>query len=211
MRQLLEPRWRQPLLIGLVLPLASQISGINSIIYYGPKIFERAGFSLGSSFGGSVTIGVILCLATLLAIWKVDTLGRRPLLLVGTGGCALALLFIGLFFYFQITSGLWLLALMSLFLAFFAFSLGPIPWILISEIFPTHIRGRAMSIGTLILWIACAGVSQTFPWLLQHLQPAGTFFLYALLTGLSFVAAWRLVPETKGRSLEQIERSWQSS
>lgn len=208
-RQLLEPRWRRPLLIGLVLPLASQVCGINSIIYYGPKIFEEAGFSLGSSFGGSVTIGVILCLSTLLAIWKVDTLGRRPLLLAGTIGCAMALLFIGLFFYFHVTSGMWLLVLMALFLACFAFSLGPIPWILISEIFPTNIRGRAMSIGTLILWIACAGVSQTFPWLLEHLQPSGTFFFYALLTGFSFVAAWWLVPETKGRSLEQIERGWQ--
>jgi SP family arabinose:H+ symporter-like MFS transporter len=105
-RQLLEPRWRCPLLIGLLLSIASQISGINSIIYYGPKIFEEAGFSLGSSFGRLVTIGIILCLATLLAIWRVDTLGRRPLLLVGTGGCALALLLICLFFYFKITSEL---------------------------------------------------------------------------------------------------------
>lgn len=208
-RQLLEPRWRRPLLIGLVLPVAGQISGINSIIYYGPKIFEAAGFSLGSSFGGSVTVGIILCLATVLAIWKVDTLGRRPLLLAGTAGCVLALLLIALFFHLQITSGPWLLTLVSVFLASFAFSLGPIPWILISEIFPTQIRGRAMSIGTLALWIACAVVSQTFPWLLLHLLPAGTFLLYGCLTAASWLAIWRLVPETKGQSLEQIERGWQ--
>ena len=120
-----------------------------------------------------MTVGIILCLATVLAIWKVDTLGRRPLLLAGTAGCVLALLLIALFFHLQITSGPWLLTLVSVFLASFAFSLGPIPWILISEIFPTQIRGRAMSIGTLALWIACAVVSQTFPWLLLHLLPAG--------------------------------------
>ena len=89
--QLLEPRWRRPLLIGIVLPLAGQISGINSIIYYGSKIFEQAGFSVGASLGGQITVGTILCLFTLLALGKVDSWGRRPLLLAGTLGCAVAL------------------------------------------------------------------------------------------------------------------------
>jgi len=208
--QLLEPRWRRALLIGLVLPLAGQISGINSIIYYGPRIFEQAGLSLGASLGGSVTVGSILCLFTLLAMWKVDSLGRRPLLLVGTFGCAATLTAIGVVFHIGATSGPLLLILISVFLAFFAFSLGPIPWIVISEIFPTNIRGRAMSIGTLVLWIGCAGVGQTFPWLLENLKPAGTFGLYAMLTGICLIATWILVPETKGKSLEQIEAEWQS-
>lgn len=208
--QLLEPRWRRPLLVGIVLPLAGQISGINSIIYYGPKIFEQAGLSLGASLGGSITVGIILCFFTLLALWKVDSWGRRPLLLAGTFGCAIVLMLVGLAFQFHMTSGPLLLVLISLFLACFAFSLGPIPWIVISEIFPTDIRGRAMSIGTLVLWIGCAVVSQTFPWLLENLKPSGTFWLYGILTSLSLVATWRLVPETKGKSLEQIEIEWQT-
>jgi len=208
--QLLEPRWRRPLLIGIVLPLAAQFSGINSIIYYGPKIFEQAGLSLGASLGGQITVGLILCFFTLLALWKVDSWGRRPLLLAGTLGCAIALMLLGLAFQYQVTSGPMLLVLISLFLACFAFSLGPICWIVISEIFPTSIRGRAMSIGTLTVWIGCALVSQTFPWMLETLKPSGTFWLYGIFTGISFFTVWLLVPETKGKSLEKIELEWQT-
>jgi SP family arabinose:H+ symporter-like MFS transporter len=123
-------------------------------------------------------------------------------------GCVATLFLTGVFFYCHVTSGIGLVVVVSTFLAFFAFSLGPISWIIISEIFPTDIRGRAMSLSTVVLWIGCAAVSQTFPWLLENLSPAGTFWLYAALTLLSWVAVWRLIPETKGRSLEQIERSW---
>jgi SP family arabinose:H+ symporter-like MFS transporter len=210
LRQLLEPRWRRPLLIGLIMPLAGQLSGINAIIYYGPKIMEEAGFSLGSSLGGSVTVGLVLALFTILAMWKVDTLGRRPLLLSGISGCIFSLLLIGAFFHFGISAGPWLLIFISLFLASFAFSLGPIPWILISEIFPTAIRGRAMSIGTFTLWVGCALVGQTFPWLLSNLGPAWTFWLFAGLTSISLYAAWRLVFETKGKSLERMSSEIQA-
>jgi MFS transporter, SP family, arabinose:H+ symporter len=206
--QLFEPRWRRALLIGVALSVAGQVSGINSIIYYAPRIFEGAGLSLGASLGGTVTVGGMLCLFTLLALWKVDSLGRRPLLLVGTAGCALTLAAIGLAFLYEVTSGGVLISLICLFLAFFAFSLGPIPWVVISEIFPTNIRGRAMSIATLALWIGCAVVGQTFPWLLEHFKPSGTFGLYAALTTFSFFIAYVLVPETKGKSLEQIEMEW---
>jgi SP family arabinose:H+ symporter-like MFS transporter len=211
LRQLLEPRWRAALIIGLVLPIAGQTSGINSIIYYGTKIFEDAGLSLGASLGGSVSIGIILCACTLLAMWKVDQLGRRPFLLIGAGGCVLSLLALSLLFALHVHSGPWLLVAMALFLGFFAFSLGPIPWIVISEIFPTSIRGRAMSVGTFALWIACAIVSQTFPWLIQTFGSAGTFAIYAALTAIFLAVLARRLPETKGKSLEQIERDWQRS
>ena len=138
-----------------------------------------------------------------------DTLGRRPLLLLGNLGVFASLVMIGLFFATGVTTGFWLVVFMSLYLASFAFSLGPIPWVVMSEIFPTRIRGRAMSIATVSLWLTNTVVCQTFPWLDQHLGPAATFWIYAALVFPVFPFVWKLMPETKGRSLEELERLFQ--
>jgi len=202
--QLFRPGLRVALLIGILLPLFSQISGINVIIYYGPTIFEDAGFQLSESLGGQVVIGIINVTFTFVAIALVDRFGRKPLLYFGVAGLVLSLSGVGSMFFLEITSGPLLLGLFFVYIACFAFSLGPVPWIVISEIFPTRIRGRAMSVGTFTIWAGCTSVALTFPWLRENLGPAGAFWLYALLVAPALPFVWLVVPETKGRTLEEI-------
>lgn len=207
--QLFQPGMRWALLIAVFLACSGQLSGINAVIYYGPKILETAGFHVGSALGGQVLLGAVNVVFTVLALWKMDTLGRRPLLLLGNLGVCLSLVMIGLFFATGVKAGVWLVAFLSWYLASFAFSLGPIPWVVMSEIFPTRIRGRAMSIATVSLWLTNTVVCQTFPWLDQNLGPAVTFWIYAALVFPVFPFVWKLMPETKGRSLEELEKLFQ--
>lgn len=210
LRQLLKPGLRIALLIGILLPFFSQVSGINVVIYYGPKIFKEAGFTLSEALGGAVTIGIVNVLATLIAIWKVDNLGRRPLLLWGITGVLITLTLVGLLFFMNASDSSWLLILFLVYCACFAISYGPVVWIIIAEIFPTSIRGRAMAIGTFVVWATNAVVGQSFPWLLENLGPAGAFWIFAALCIPAIIVVWKLVPETKGKSLEQIEALWLS-
>ncbi|MDP4190625.1 MAG: sugar porter family MFS transporter [Bacteroidota bacterium] len=205
LRQLLKPGLRKALLIGLILPFASQACGINAIIYYGPKIFKDAGYALNDAFGTQVTIGLMNVFFTTLAIWKVDKFGRKPLLLSGMVGVFVSLVFIAIAFNFSISNGILLLSFFLLFIACFAFSYGPVVWIIIAEIFPNRIRGRAMSISTFSLWFANIIIGQSFPWLLENLGPAGTFALFALITLPATIFVWKVIPETKGKTLEEIE------
>lgn len=205
--QLLHSGLRIAFLIGILLPIFSQISGINVIIYYGPKILSEAGFSISAALGGQVTIGIVNVLFTLLAIWQVDKLGRKPLLLFGIAGVVISLVAVGLFFFYHIAQGMILILFILFFIACFAFSLGPGTWIIMSEIFPTHVRGRAMSIGTFALWSANAVVGQLFPWMLENIGPAGTFWTFAGICLPAFFFVWKVLPETKGKTLEEIERS----
>lgn len=209
--QLFNPGMRIALLIGILLPFFSQICGINVIIYYGPKIFKEAGFALSDAFGSQVTIGVINVIFTLVAIWKIDSFGRKPLLLAGVAGVALSLVVIGFFFYFNVLNSFVLLLLFLFFIACFAFSFGPICWVIISEIFPTKIRGRAMSIATLSLWITNAVIGQLFPWMLENMKAYGTFWLFALTSIAAFFFIYKIIPETKNKSLEEIEKFWQTN
>ncbi len=206
--QLFQPGMRTALLIGVMLPIFSQISGINAIIYYGPKIFETAGPQLSDALGGAVIIGIVNTAFTLLTLWKIDSLGRKPILQIGTIGAVASLAMIGLLFHNGAAEGGWLLGMITCYIACFAIGLGPIPWVIMSEIFPTRVRGRAMSFGVFALWATCALVSQTFPWLLKNLGPAGCFWLYASLCAPSIIFVWLVVPETKGKTLEEIEKSW---
>ena len=206
--QLFQPGMRTALLIGVMLPIFSQISGINAIIYYGPKIFETAGLQLSDALGGAVIIGIVNTAFTLLTLWKIDSLGRKPILQIGTIGAVASLAMIGLLFHNGAAEGGWLLGMITCYIACFAIGLGPIPWVIMSEIFPTRVRGRAMSFGVFALWATCALVSQTFPWLLKNLGPAGCFWLYASLCAPSIIFVWLVVPETKGKTLEEIEKSW---
>lgn len=209
LEELLAPAYRGALAIGILLPLFSQVSGINAIIYYGPDLLEKAGFQLSESLGGQVIVGLVNCVFTFVAILLVDRIGRRPLILFGAAGLVASLAWIGLSFYFQVTSGWLVLAPILMFIACFAFSLGPLPWIVISEIFPTRIRGRAMSVGTFTIWAGCLLVAQTFPPLLSRLGPSPTFWLYALLVFPAIPVTLFFLPETKGRTLEEIEAAWQ--
>lgn len=210
MRTLLKPGLRTAVVLGICLSLLAQFSGINAIIYYGPKILETAGLSLSDALGGQVVIGTVNVCFTLVAIWKIDTLGRKPLLFAGVTGIVTSLTFIGALFYFNLTSGWLLLSFVLLFIAFFALSLGPVVWVVISEIYPTQIRGRAMSVATMATWIGTAVVGQIVPMMLGVAGASGTFWFFALVSIPLFVIVWRIMPETKNRSLEDIERYWMS-
>jgi len=211
LRQLLEPGMRRALAMAVFLACAAQFSGINAIIYYGPKIFDSAGFQLGKALSGQVVLGLVNVVFTVLAMWKVDSLGRRPLLFWGNLGVFGSLVMVGAFFAVGMTQPFWLILFMSAYLACFAFSLGPLPWVFMSEVFPTRIRGRAMSIATLSLWAANTVVCQTFPTMRESLGPALTFAIYAALVSPAFYFAWKIMPETKGRTLEQLERYFRAS
>ncbi|MFA5292308.1 MAG: sugar porter family MFS transporter [Phycisphaerae bacterium] len=206
--ELFEARFRRPLLIGVMLPVFAHLSGIAAVMYFAPKILIEAGLSVGGAFGAAVTVGMINSLFTFLAIWKIDKIGRRPLLLVGIGGTFVSLLIIGLMFNLNITHKFLILVPLLCYIAFFAFSYGPGVWVVISEIFPTRTRGSAVGAGALALWVTAFIISQTLPRLLAGLGAGNTFLLYAAMTAPAFLFVYKLIPETKGKSLEEIEKHW---
>ncbi|HEY9532997.1 MAG TPA: sugar porter family MFS transporter [Mucilaginibacter sp.] len=211
LKELFRPVYRRALWIGLLLPFLSQVCGINAVIYYGPKILEQAGFTLNSALGGQVTIGLVNVVFTFVAIFTVDKWGRRPLLFVGIGGAVFALLVIGLLFAAGVTTGPWILIFILLFISCFAFSFGPVCWVVIGEIFPNAIRGKAMALATLSLWIANFLVGQLTPLMLQDLGSSVTFWLFAVCCSPALWITWKLIPETKGRSLENIDNYWKET
>lgn len=200
--------FKTAMVIGIALAFHTQISGINAIIYYGPRVLEEAGLQIGEALGGQVIIGVVNALCTLIAILTIDKWGRRPLLLTGVVGIVFSLTAVGGLFYADTQNPYLLMSFILLFIACFAFSYGPVIWVLLSEIYPLRIRGTAMSVATLSLWIGTALVGQTTPWLLENLQPHGTFWLFAIVTLPAVYIALRVIPETKGKSLEEIEHHW---
>ena len=207
--ELFHARFRRPLLIAVVVMAVSQFSGINAIIYYSTKIFASTGVGVDNAFSSSALIGFVNLVFTFVAVAFVDRAGRRLLLLIGLGVQMAALLATGWMFHAG-HSGLPLLVAVITFTGAFAMSLGPISWLLSSEIFPTKVRGRAMSVAAFTVWVSCYVVAQTFPMLNDSptIGPAKTFWVYAAccLAGFLFVLA--LVPETKGRTLEEIEAGW---
>ena len=201
--------FRKPLLIAVVLMACSQFCGINAIMYYSTKIFESAGGSKNVAFTSSVWVGLINLAFTFVAIGFVDRAGRRPLLLIGTAVQVIALAAVGWMFHAQI-HGSGLLIYVVLFIAAFAMALGPVGWLFCSEIFPNKVRGRAMSLAALTVWVSCYIVAQTFPMLNDNptIGPAKTFWAYAIVSLFAFIFVFAFVPETKGRTLEEIETSW---
>ncbi|MFY9463735.1 MAG: sugar porter family MFS transporter [Sediminibacterium sp.] len=200
---------KKPILIGILLAALSQFSGINAIIYYGPSILEKAGFQLGDALGGQVTIGVVNMLFTIVAIYYIDKLGRKPLLLWGIGGAIFSLLLAAVLFAADISIAWLVLIPIVLFIACFAFSFGPVTWVVISEIFPTKVRGEAVAISTMGLWLANWIVGQFFPALLNSAGAAFTFLVFAIFSAYAFYITWKKIPETKGKSLEEIEKFWE--
>jgi len=205
---MLEPGIRIAILLGISLAVLQQFTGIDAVIYYGPKIMQTAGFGISEALGWQVFIGLINMSFTLIAIWRIDKLGRKPLLIIGTSGMLVSLISIGLLFALGRAEGILLLILIMVFIASFAFSLGPVVWVILSEIYPNRIRGRAMSIATLACWAGTATIGQTVPISLENLGPALTFWIFALFCIPTIYIGARLMPETKGKSLEEIEKYW---
>ncbi len=204
-KELFAPFLRIPLLIGIFLPMFAHLSGIAAIMYFAPNIINEAIMSVESSFLGAVLVGVVNSVFTLVAILNIERFGRRKLLLVGVSGAFISLAAVGVFF--AVGSTLILIPLLF-YVACFAFSFGPVVWVIISEIFPTRIRGLAVSIGSLSLMTTGFFITLSNPVFLETLMPSGTFFLYAGLTLPAIWFIWKFVPETKGKTLEEIEKFW---
>lgn len=207
-RELFSPRLRKAMLLGILLPLFSQLSGINAIIYYGPSILNDAGVALEHSFLGQVMFGIANLVFTFIAIWKVDQWGRRPLYLVGTVGAFISLFATGFLFAQGFTSGIFLLISVTVFLACFAFSIGPLKFVVASEIFPTQVRGRALGISIMVMWVADTIMGQVTPVLLEQAGTPVTFWVFSFFCLVAFITVYKLLPETKGKSLEEIESFW---
>jgi MFS family permease len=207
LKELFAPFLRIPLLIGVLLPMFSHLSGIAAIMYFAPNIINESIHSVESSFLGAVLVGVVNSTFTFIAISKIEKAGRRKLLLIGVIGAFISLTGVGVFF--AMGSKLIIIPLLF-YVASFAFSYGPIVWVIISEIFPTRIRGLAVSIGSFSLMVTGFFITLTNPVLIKTILPSGTFFLYAGLTIPAIWFIWRFVPETKGKTLEQIEKYWKS-
>jgi len=207
-RELIQPGLRRILIVAVILGFLSQVCGIDAVIYYAPQIFMQSGFeSASSAFFASVIVGIINFIFTLIALVYVDKFGRRPLLLFGLFGMTLSLLIAGYTMRLNTAQGYLVLIPILTFIAFFAFSMGPIPWIFISEVFPNKIRGRAVSIATMALWISNFIVVQNFPWMVAKIG-GGSFYVFALVCFFTFLFVSFNMPETKGKTLEEIEEMW---
>jgi SP family arabinose:H+ symporter-like MFS transporter len=210
-RDLFAPGLRRALSVGVVLALFSQITGINAIIYYAPEIFKSAGLATGSAMAQTFLIGIVNTVFTFVALWLIDRAGRKKLLLGGVLGMIVCLAGTGICFHFNLVNGPWLMIFILGYIACFASSLGPIPWVIMSEIFPTKIRGVAMSFATLVLWIGVVLVTQLTPILLERVGSAFTFGLFMINAIILLIFTWYRIPETKNKTLEEIEKSWKQS
>jgi sugar porter (SP) family MFS transporter len=207
-REIFRPAFRRPLFIAVVLAVFQQVTGINAILYYAPRIFEGAGFARMSAIGQSTIVGLVNMLFTVVAIVLADKVGRRPLLLIATGGMGVSLVLLGAAFRFPVLPASALLLIILLYIAFFASAMGPLVWVVMAEIFPIKVRGSAMGLATLVLWLADFAVTLTFPIISDRFHPSTAFWLYAAMCACDLVFMWFFLPETKGKSLEEIERGW---
>ncbi|MEI7809646.1 MAG: sugar porter family MFS transporter [Verrucomicrobiota bacterium] len=204
-RDLLEPGMRKVLVLGVGLAVFQQWCGINSIFNYAEEIFRAAGYDISTVLKNIAWTGSVNLLFTFVALGTVDRAGRRPLMLLGAAGLAVIYTVMG-FCYAQHVQGLPVLLLVLAAIGCYAMSLAPVTWVVISEIFPNRIRGAAMSVAVSALWIACFLLTYTFPILNAKLGPAGTFWLYAAICVAGFLFIFAKLPETKGKTLEQIEK-----
>ena len=201
---LIASKYRTVLIIGVVLAVFQQWCGINVIFNYAEEIFSSAGYSVSDILFNIVITGTVNLVFTLLAMRVVDQWGRRKLMLWGSGGLALVYAVLGLC-YFSGMKGIVVLSLVIVAIATYAMTLAPIVWVVLSEIFPNRIRGAAMAIATTALWIACFILTYTFPILNSWLKASGTFWLYAVICLAGFFFVLKMLPETKGKSLEEVE------
>jgi len=208
--ELLRPGLRRALLVGIGLSFFGQLTGVNIVIYYGPIVLEQAGVKLGGALSYQVIIGFINLIFTLLALWKIDRWGRRPLLVGGMGFVTLWLSIIALQFSLEVESALLIGVALCGYMACVAVSICAVIWVITGEIFPNRVRGRAMSIATFVNWATNFISVFLFPWYVARFGVHTGFFTFAAICLLATLFFAKSVPETKGKSLEQIERYWTS-
>ena len=211
---LFEPNIYLVLVIGIALSILQQVTGINVFLYYAPEIFKQMGSNTDAALLQTIVVGAVNLLFTVIAILTVDRFGRRPLMIIGSAGMGICISAIGFAAYYQNTD-VWLLTFVLGYIAFFALSLGPVTWVLLSEIYPNRVRSLALSIAVAAQWISNFAVSQTFPMLMEnetllHQFNGGfPFWVYGAMCVVSVWFNWKIVPETKGKTLEDMEKLWQ--
>lgn len=208
-RELLRPGVRKMVAVGVAIAILGQFMGVNAVLYYGPSIFTDSGLSGGDSLFYQVLVGSVNMLTTVLALLIIDKVGRKKLVYYGVGGMIVSLVLISVYFAFGSPLGLSPLLLLAFFLVYIfccAISICVVVWVLLSEMYPTKVRGLAMSIAGFSLWIGTYLIGQLTPWMLLRLTPVGTFMLFAVMCVPYIVIVHKCVPETKGLSLEEIER-----
>ena len=211
---LLTPGIFRAVIIGVAIAMLGQFMGVNAVLYYGPSIFETSGLSSGDSLFYQSLIGMVNMGTSVLALLIIDKIGRKKLVYVGVSGMVISLLLIGFYFMMGKSLGLssiFLLVCFLLYIFFTAGSISAVIFVFLSEMYPTQIRGTAMSIAGLSLWVGTYLIGQLTPWMLDTLTPAGTFFLFAFMCLPYMLIVWKLMPETAGKSLEDIERYWLKS
>jgi SP family arabinose:H+ symporter-like MFS transporter len=207
-RELLEHALRKPLILSIALAIIQQVTGINTVLYYGSMVFVERGASTSNAIGLNVIVGFANVIFTVIALVTIDRMGRRPLLLIATGGMSVCLaVFAGMLYYLPSHSALLIVPVLG-YVSFFAFGLGTGVWVCLAELFPNRIRGRAMSIATIVLWISVSIVTSTFLTLIKLFSASTVFLGYALVCAVSFVYIYSQLPETKGRTLEEIQEIW---
>jgi SP family arabinose:H+ symporter-like MFS transporter len=204
-RELLEPKMVRILALGIFLAVFQQWCGINVVFNYAQEVFAAAGYQVSDILFNIVVTGAVMFVFTFIAIRTVDRLGRRPLMLAGSAGLAITYLLLGLSYHLKL-AGWMVLALVVIAVACYSFSLAPITWVILSEIFPNRIRGAAMAVAVFSLWTGCFVLTYSFPFLNRGLGAAGTFWLYCAICVIGFVVIRFRLPETKDKTLEEIER-----
>jgi sugar porter (SP) family MFS transporter len=212
LRQLLEKGLRRALLVGVTLAILQQVTGINTVLYYGSIIFtEQAGAqSTSAALWANVLVGATNLVFTVIALFTIDRLGRKVLLISAAAGMGVSLTALGFVFAVGSVTPSRALALILCYVACFSFGMGPGVWVVISELFPTRIRGRAMSLATVALWLACLLITVTFLSLVKAFTAAGAFWVYAVMCACTVWFVWKFTPETKGKNLEEIEQQWKA-
>jgi sugar porter (SP) family MFS transporter len=205
--QLLSQKYRFPVFLAVAFAVFNQVSGINAIIYYAPRIFEMTGLGRSSSLLSTVGIGVVNFIFTLIAMNFIDRIGRKTLMLIGSVGLISTLGLVAQAFYSQHFSGWAVTIYLLVYIAFFAFSQGAVIWVFIAEIFPNQVRAKGQTLGSCTHWVMAAIIAFSFPMLAEKMGGGNTFLFFCIMMVLQLIFVWKLMPETKGKSLEQIERT----
>jgi sugar porter (SP) family MFS transporter len=204
---LFSKRYGFPVMLAILFAFFNQVSGINAIIYYAPRIFTMAGLGKNAALYSSVYLGATNFVFTMIAIFFIDKIGRKKLMLIGSFGLIVTLGLVAYWFYSGSTNGYFVTAYLMAYIAFFAFSQGAVIWVFISEIFPNQVRGKGQTLGSLTHWVMAAIIAFVFPVFTAKLGGGNTFLFFTIMMVLQLVFVLKMMPETKGKSLEDIEHT----
>lgn len=203
--KLFSRKYMTPVTLAVLFAIFNQVSGINAIIYYAPRIFEMTGLGTDSALLSTAGLGFVNFVFTLLAVNFIDRYGRRTLMFVGSAGVIVTLALVANAFYTETFNGLSVPIYLFIYIAFFAFSQGAVIWVFISEIFPNQVRAKGQALGSFTHWLMAAIIAATFPYITETLGGGNSFMLFAVMMVLQLLFVWKMMPETKGKSLEQVD------